>query len=205
MAQAPLTPARRLHSISGVVPVGAFLGFHLYTNTAASRGADAYNAAAARLQELPLAVALEVVLIALPIFFHGIYGLFLMAGEAPGATRPGGSARALSIVQRTTGVIVFAFILFHLWTARLVQVRDHRSLDLFRLMQSSLANPWIQAFYVAGILAASFHLSAGLWTFSQTWGMSRSARVRGAVAVVAVSAFLALSTLGLRSLAGFRL
>jgi succinate dehydrogenase / fumarate reductase cytochrome b subunit len=205
MAQAPRSLARRLHSISGIVPVGAFFAFHLYTNTAASRGADAYNAAAARLQQLPFAIVLEVALIAVPILFHGIYGLFLMAEEAPGAERPGARARILSIAQRATGVIVFAFILFHLWTARLVQIRDHESLDLFRLMQASLASPWIHAFYVAGILAAAFHLSAGIWTFSQTWGLSRSPRARVSVAVASVVAFTALSVAGLRSLAAFRL
>ena len=114
----------------------------------------------------------------LPLFFHGIYGLFLTATEPPGAA--GGTARhrALAVAQRVTGVVLFAFVLFHLWTARLVQIRDHGDLDLFRLMQSALASPWIRAFYVAGILSATFHLSAGLWTFSRTWGLARSPRAQ---------------------------
>ena len=35
---------RRLHSLSGIVPVGGFIAFHLYENYSATRGADAYNA-----------------------------------------------------------------------------------------------------------------------------------------------------------------
>jgi succinate dehydrogenase / fumarate reductase cytochrome b subunit len=204
MAGAPRRLARRLHSLSGIVPVGVFLVFHLTANSAAIQGADAYNAMAARMQRLPLLGAIEVLLIGLPIFFHGIYGLFLVAGEEPGAGRPPGR-RALHVAQRVTGVLLFAFLLFHLWTARLVQIHDHESLDLFRLMQASLANPWIRAAYVAGILSATFHLSAGIVTFTEAWGLAASARARRLVSAASIVAFLGLSAVGLLSLAAFRL
>ena len=196
---------RRLHSISGVVPVGAFVAFHLYVNASASRGADAYNLMARRLQGLPLAVLLEIFVIALPIFFHGVYGLFVTATEPPGDGRPGRARRTLSILQRVTGVLLFGFILFHLWTARLVQVRDHESLDLFRLMQAVLANPWMRAAYVAGLLGATAHLAVGLFTFADAWGLAQGRRVRIAIAAAAALGFAALTGLGLSSLAAFRL
>jgi succinate dehydrogenase / fumarate reductase cytochrome b subunit len=196
---------RRLHSIAGIVPVGAFLAFHLFVNAQAARGADAYNAIAARLQALPLAVGLEIFVIALPIFFHGIYGLFVTATEPPGDGRPGRGRRALSIFQRVTGVLLFGFILFHLWTARLVQVHDHQSLDLFRLMQAVLSSQWMHAAYVAGLLGATAHLSAGLFTFADAWSLARGRGARIAVAVTAALVFIALTGLGLRSIAAFRL
>jgi succinate dehydrogenase / fumarate reductase cytochrome b subunit len=205
MAEAPRTLSRRLHSITGVVPVGAFLAFHLYTNAAALRGADAYNAAARRLQEMPLAVAIEILVIVAPLFFHGIYGLYLVAAEPPTAARSTAGRRALAVAQRATGVLLFVFVLFHLWTARLVQIRDHASLDLFRLMQAALASPWIRSAYAAGILAATFHLSAGLWTFAETWGIATTPRARRATGVVAAGAFVTLSAMGLASLNAFRL
>jgi succinate dehydrogenase / fumarate reductase cytochrome b subunit len=196
---------RRLHSISGVVPVGAFVAFHLYVNASASRGADAYNAMAQRLQGLPLAVLLEIFVIALPIFFHGIYGLFVTATEPAGDGRPSRGRRVLSLFQRVTGVLLFGFILFHLWTARLVQVRDHESLDLFRLMQAVLSSPWMHAAYVAGLVGATAHLSAGLFTFADAWGLARGRRVRIAIAAAATLVFAVLTGLGLSSLAAFRL
>jgi succinate dehydrogenase / fumarate reductase cytochrome b subunit len=196
--------ARRLHSIFGVVPVGAFLVFHLSTNATALRGADEYNAMARKLQSLPLVILVEILVIATPLFFHGIYGLFRMATDPPDPLRSS-RRRALTVLQQVTGVALFAFVLFHLWTARLVQIQDHGSLDLFRLMQSALANPWIRAAYVAGILSATFHLSAGLFTFADSWGLVRSARGLRAVAVVAAVLFLSLSALGLSSLSAFRL
>jgi succinate dehydrogenase / fumarate reductase, cytochrome b subunit len=194
--------ARRLHSIAGIVPVGAFLVVHLVTNAAALRGADAYNAMAARMQGLPLVVAVEVLVIALPLFFHGIYGLFLTAEEPAPASPP---RRKLLTAQRATGIVLFAFVLFHLWTARLVQIHDHESLDLFRLMQAALARPVIYAAYVAGILSATFHLSAGLYTFSDAWGLAVSARARRAAAFTSGAIFLGLSVVGLTTLSAFRL
>ena len=183
----------------GVVPVGAFLAFHLYTNSAALDGAEAYNEASRRLQQFPLAVVLEVLVIGLPLFFHGIYGLFLTATEAPGAAGGTTRHRALAVAQRVTGIVLFAFVLFHLWTSRLVQIRDHGDLDLFRLMQSALASPGIRIFYFAGILSATFHLSAGLGPFQNLGTGPEPARERRRGAVAA-GVFLVLSALGLRSL-----
>src|SRR5262249_25343830 len=140
--RAPRNRTRRLHSISGVVPIGAFLVLHLWTNTAAAGGADAYNAAARRLQQLPLLVVFEILLIGLPIFFHGIYGFYIAATESPIVEGRTPARRALAVFQRATGVVAFVFVMFHLWTSRLVQLSDHGSLDLFHLMQASLANPW---------------------------------------------------------------
>ncbi len=42
---------------------------------------------ARRLHETPLLLAVEVVVIAAPLFFHGIYGLFMVA-ERGAETRP---------------------------------------------------------------------------------------------------------------------
>ena len=196
---------RALHSISGVVPVGAFLVFHLSVNASAGRGADAYNAAAQRLQGLPLLVWAEVIGIVVPLAFHGIVGLFLIASVPAAADHPTASGRRMAILQRITGVILFPFILFHLWTTRLVQMSDHGSLDLFHLMQSALASPWIRAFYVAGTLAATSHLASGLWSVSRTLGLGERPRARRVLAAVAAGIFVVLSAIGLRAVAAFRL
>ncbi|HEY2797338.1 MAG TPA: succinate dehydrogenase [Thermoanaerobaculia bacterium] len=197
---------RRLHSIAGVVPLGAFLAFHLFVNASARGGPEAYNATVHRLQQLPLLGIVEFVCLLAPLAFHAVGGLFLIATVPPGsepATRTR-SGRARALLQRVTGVLLFAFILFHLWTARLVQIEDHESLDLFHLMQSALANPWIRFVYFGGILAATGHLAAGLCSFAQTWGLARSSRARTAVAVFAVAVFLALAAVGIGAVASFR-
>src|SRR5580693_4909937 len=104
---------RRLHSLSGIVPIGGFLAFHLYENYHAMLGAEAYNEMTRTLQRLPLAVAAEIFIIAVPILFHGIYGLFVTATSKPNVYLNSHVRNWMYFLQRVTGVIVFAFILFH--------------------------------------------------------------------------------------------
>lgn len=196
---------RRLHSLSGIVPVGGFLAFHLYENYTATRGADAYNKMTHGLQELPFALALEVLVILVPLFFHGIYGLFVTSTAQPNVVSNPYVRNWMYLLQRVTGVIVFAFILFHLWTTRLVQLDDHESLDLFRQVQAAVANPWIYAFYIAGILSATFHLANGIWSFSIVWGLTVGPRAQRRMGYVSVAVFLVLSYIGLWSIRAFRM
>ena len=196
---------RRLHSLSGIVPVGGFLAFHLYENYTATRGADAYNRMTHGLQELPFALALEILVILVPLFFHGIYGLFVTSTARPNVISNPYLRNWMYLVQRVTGVIVFAFILFHLWTTRLVQLDDHESLDLFRQVQAAVANPWIYAFYIAGILSATFHLANGIWSFSIVWGLTIGPRAQRRMGYVSAAVFLVLSYIGLWSIRAFRM
>jgi len=195
---------RRLHSLSGIVPIGGYLAFHLYENYQATRGAEAYNAMVRRLQETPFALALEIGVIALPLFFHGIYGLFVTGTARPNVISNPYVRNGMYFLQRATGVILFAFVIFHLWTTRLVNVRDHESVDLFRLMQSSVENPWIYAFYVAGILSATFHLANGIWSFSIVWGLTVGPRAQRRMMWVSALVFVVLSILGISSIRAFR-
>lgn len=196
---------RRLHSLSGIVPLGGFLAFHLYENYTATEGADAYNAMTHRLQTIPFAVAMEIAVIAVPLFFHGIYGLFITGTAKPNVFSNPYVRNAMYFLQRATGVVLFAFILFHYWTTRLVQLQDHESLDLFRQVQAAVGNPWIYAFYLAGILSATFHLSNGLWSFAIVWGLTVGPRAQRRMMYVSVLVFVALSVLGVRSIRAFRL
>jgi succinate dehydrogenase / fumarate reductase cytochrome b subunit len=196
---------RRLHSLSGIVPIGGFLAFHLYENYTATKGADAYNRMTRTLQELPFAVAMEVLIIAVPLFFHGIYGLFITSTAKPNVISNPYVRNAMYLFQRVTGVIVFAFILFHLWTTRLVQLQEHESLDLFRQVQSAVANPWIYAFYLAGILSATFHLANGIWSFSIVWGLTIGPKAQRRMLYVSAAVFLVLSYIGVWGIQAFRL
>lgn len=195
---------RRLHSLSGIVPIGAYLAFHLYENYAATRGAEAYNEVSRKLQEVPFAVAIEIFVIALPLVFHGVYGLFLTSTAKPNVFSNPYARNAMYLLQRVTGVIVFAFLLFHYWTTRLVQLHDHESLNLFNQVQAAVGNPWIYAFYVLGILSATFHLANGLWSFSIVWGITVSPEAQRRMAYVSVIVFLVLSAIGVRSISAFR-
>lgn len=198
---------RRLHAISGIVPVGAFLLFHLAVNSSAMRGAEAYDRTVRRLQQLPFLVALEFALVLAPMAYHGLYGLYLAATRPYGDPGSSPARRRLAIFQRATGIPLFAYVLFHLWTTRLVQVaqHDHESVDLFHWMQALYATPWIRAAYVLGLLCATGHFAVGLRLSAEDWGLARTPAARAAAGALAAAVFVSLAILGLRSLAAFRL
>ena len=82
---------RRLHSLSGIVPVGAFLFEHiLISNATAISGPDAYAKQVAFLGGLPLVFFLELFGIWLPIAFHALYGFYIWyRGDGNTSSIPG--------------------------------------------------------------------------------------------------------------------
>ena len=195
---------RRLHSLSGIVPVGGFLAFHLYENYSATLGPSAYNMMTRKLQETRFALALEIAVIIVPLLFHGVYGLFVTGTARPNVISNRYVRNWMYFLQRVTGVILFAFVIFHLWTTRFVDIRHHDQVDLFRLMEESVANPWIYAFYVLGIVSATFHLANGIWSFSIVWGLTVGPRAQRRMMWVSAAVFVVLSFIGVRSIQAFR-
>jgi len=78
---------RRLHSLTGIVPVGLFLIEHFISNAFAVNGPAAYTKQVEFLTSFPFVVALELFGIWLPILFHSLYGFYICtphnAGPAP--------------------------------------------------------------------------------------------------------------------------
>src|SRR5436305_7734104 len=74
---------RRLHSLSGIVPVGGFIIYHFYENAAILQpGSNAtklttYTEMAAHARGLYLFLILEIGVIFLPLLYHALYGLLI--------------------------------------------------------------------------------------------------------------------------------
>ena len=66
---------RKLHSLLGIIPIGAFLLEHLLSNFEALKGPLAYGEQVKFLNSLPLVRVLEWVFIFLPILYHALYGV----------------------------------------------------------------------------------------------------------------------------------
>jgi succinate dehydrogenase / fumarate reductase cytochrome b subunit len=173
--------------LSGVIPVGAYLVFHLATNAAIIDGVQTYQRRADQIHRLgPTTIfVVEWLFIFLPILFHGVIGMVIVArGKRNIASYPyGGNIRYT--LQRATGVIAFAFILWHVfqmhgwipgnwWVQHVtIPLGGHRfdpehAFTAAEAIQSS----WIVvAVYAIGVLAAVYHLANGLWTAGITWGV----------------------------------
>ena len=73
---------RKLHSLLGIIPIGAFLLEHLLSNFEALKGPAAYGVQVKFLNSLPLVRVLEWVFIFLPILYHGcLRRLYLAARQ----------------------------------------------------------------------------------------------------------------------------
>src|SRR5438552_12090181 len=68
---------RRLHSLTGIIPIGAFLIEHFLSNAVAIEGPAAYTKQVAFLAGFPFVVVLEAVGIWIPILYHSLYGFYI--------------------------------------------------------------------------------------------------------------------------------
>lgn len=177
---------RRLHSLSGVVPLGGFLVEHLWTNASALWGQRHFDAAVARIEALPGLVAIEVFGIFLPLAFHAGYGLWLTRRSRPNVGSYPLARNWGYLLQRLSGVVLLAFLAFHLWEFRIQKWlfgMDSRS--FYPVLAAGLSStpwgiPWRAVFYLLGLIAACAHLGNGLFGFACTWGIvvSRAAQRR---------------------------
>jgi succinate dehydrogenase cytochrome b subunit len=176
---------RRLHSLSGIVPIGAFLVEHFFSNAFAVNGPAAYNENVRFLTGLPFVFFLELFFIWLPIAFHGLYGIYIWwRGESNVADYPW-AGNWMYLAQRWTGIVAFAYIGWHVWSMRFTGVHIlTNSGAAYWKVWNEFHNPWAVAFYFVGIIAASWHFAYGLWLFAAKWGIFSGDRARHRFGVV---------------------
>jgi succinate dehydrogenase/fumarate reductase cytochrome b subunit (b558 family) len=168
---------RRLHSLSGVFPVGVFLVSHLFTNAKALKGQPAFDRAVADINHLPLLPLLEVFGIFLPLAFHAVYGVVLAFEGRVNVVRYPYSRNVLYALQRVTGLVALAFIVWHLWEFRIPKLLGKMNMDAFYpTIEAHLSStyggfPLLATVYLVGIAASVVHFANGLFTFSFSWGI----------------------------------
>lgn len=189
----------KLHSLSGIIPIGAFLVEHFWSNSYALVSPEHYNATAAGLEQIPWRVPVEFCLIWLPIVFHGCYGLWIWwRGKSNVLAHPW-MANWLYTLQRWTGIIAFAYIVWHVWLERFAT----HGRSTYAGVASDFAHPSYAAFYVLGILAASFHLGNGVWNFCCKWGIAVTPRAQRAAGWLGAFVGVVFTVVGLLIVAGF--
>lgn len=197
---------RRLHSLTGIIPVGAFLFEHiLISNASAIGGPIAYARQVRFLASLPLVPILELFGIWLPILFHALYGFYIWyRGETNVGEYPW-TGNWMYTAQRWTGAIAFAYILWHTWTMRFTGIDLHEFPGAsFGKVQAELFSPALLAFYVVGLVCASWHFAYGIWLFAAKWGFTPGEKARQRFLVVCLAFFVLMSAVGLTSLYTFR-
>ncbi len=185
---------RRLHSLSGIVPVGLFLIEHFISNAFATGGPASYGAQVKLLSGFPFVFWLELFGIWIPIAYHGLYGFYIWyRGEGNLVEYPW-TGNWLYTSQRWTGAIAFFYMGWHTYTMRFtgIHLLTHPG-AAFGKVQTEFQSPWAVAFYAVGILCASWHFAYGLWLFAAKWGITTGDRARrkfGYVCVVIALLFI---------------
>lgn len=202
----PLTPAarsnlRKLHSLTGVVPVGAFLVEHFFTNSFALYGPEVFNAKVLFLTSLPYVLLLEIGLIGLPIAFHAALGIVIWRQSRSNVVRYGYLRNWMFFLQRMSGVFLVAFIAVHVYKTRLSGIPAG---EMFQHMQGYLTDPLWAIFYATGVLSASFHFGNGLFTFGISWGLLPGVRSQRWASWACMGIIVVLSFVGLNAILAFR-
>lgn len=193
--------ARKLHQITGIVPLGAFFFVHMFTNSKAMNGNDAFNEAVADIHKIPYLLFVEIFGIFLPLLFHSVYGIFISAEARPNALNYGYGRNWFYIFQRVTGIFLFFFILFHILNLRFGLIPYLASYGnpvagnadaAFAIVSAEFSNPIIMTIYILGILATAWHLAYGFWLFAVDWGIiiGEKAQKYALYACLGLAAFL---------------
>jgi succinate dehydrogenase / fumarate reductase, cytochrome b subunit len=195
---------RRVHSLLGLVPVGAFLAFHMWENSQAWKGQAHYNEVVEEIASMNLVLLFEVFGIAVPILFHAIYGIAIWASGKSNVGRYGFLHNWMFLFQRVSGFVILAFVLFHVWQTRIAAgLNEAVAADLYGHMAGIVANPLMFALYVIGTTFAAIHFANGLWTMGISWGLTTTVRAQKISFAAAMVLGVALIGLGIRSLLGF--
>lgn len=166
---------RRLHSLTGIVPIGVFLIEHFFSNAFATKGPGAYTKQVEFLSSFPFVVGLEFFGIWLPILYHSLYGFYIWyRGESNVAEYPW-TGNWMYSAQRWTGAVAFFYMVWHTWHLRFsgVHLLTYPASAFGKVQGEMIGHPWAIAFYAVGIFCASWHFAYGLWLFAAKWGITQ--------------------------------
>jgi succinate dehydrogenase / fumarate reductase cytochrome b subunit len=198
---------RRLHSLTGVFPIGVYLVAHIFLeNSFVLAGPERFELLVRAIGTIPAPVLLaaEITLVWAPLLFHGLYG-FVRVGQAEldNPLRNDHLGAYLYTLQRLSGVIAFFFIGWHVWTTRMQYYLFDAEIT-YAFMHRLFADPIWFACFVIGVLASVFHFTNGLWTFCITWGITTGVRAQHAVRAASLVLFVLMYGTACAIMAAFR-
>ena len=194
----------KLHSLLGIIPIGAFLIEHLLSNFEARNGPAAYAAQVKFLNSLPLVRVLEWVFIFIPLIYHGFYGVYIWLRGRSNVVYYPWAGNWMYVAQRYTGLIAFAYIIQHVLRQRFMGVSlPENPGAAFWKVQQELSNPWMLAVYIVAMIAVCWHFAYGVWLFAAKWGITPGQTARRRFGYICAVFGVLLCALGLASIWAF--
>jgi succinate dehydrogenase cytochrome b subunit len=171
---------RRLHSLSGIIPIGAFLVEHFISNAFATNGVKAYNDQVKFLTGIPFVVWVETLFIYIPIAYHSVYGFYIWWRGETNVNDYRYMSNWMYAMQRWTGIVAFVYMAYHVYYMRFsgAHLIGNSEAAFGKVYLELSSSPFIQVFYFVGIIAAAWHFGYGLFLFSAKWGLVTGERGR---------------------------
>jgi len=201
---------RKLHQLTGIMPLGFFLLEHFYTNSKALTGAADFNSAVKDLQSIPYILFVEIGGIFIPLIYHAIYGMVITIEMRPNNLHYPYARNWFYTVQRVTGIILFFFIAFHVLNFRFglipglntVSVAHHPE-QSFDIVSGEFRTIPIFIVYVVGITSTVWHLARGIWLFLVDWGFTIGERAQRIAGYVCLGFGIVLLAVGINAAVAF--
>jgi succinate dehydrogenase / fumarate reductase cytochrome b subunit len=183
----------RLHSLLGLLPVGAYMCIHLLTNASVLGGPQSFQNQVDSIHSLgPVLPLVEWTFIFLPIIFHAVVGVWIIRSGVSNAGSYHYSGVVRYTLQRATAWIALFFIFWHVfqmhgwfhnawWLENVARPLQGARFDADHATSSTalaLQSPLVKVLYAIGMLSCVFHLANGLWTMGITWGVWTTARAQ---------------------------
>ena len=155
---------RRLHALSGVVPLGAFLVEHLWATAGAMKSRAAFDARVTWLDRSRVGTVLEIVFILAPLAFHALYGVVLAFDKTESDAEYPYPKNRFRLLLRASGIASLVFIAWHLWELPIARIVGRVPVaGLFDLAAAHLSTtvrgiPWRAIGYFSGLFATIFIL-----------------------------------------------
>jgi succinate dehydrogenase / fumarate reductase cytochrome b subunit len=194
---------RRLHSLSGIVPVGIFVCFHLFTNFQILAGDIQHEVQF--IHSLPALITVEMSLW-LGIGFHAALGFVYTFTGQSNVKQYKYEGNWRYTLQRVTGIIALIFIFLHIATLRwrwdifgwftpfFVAGPDGTPLVAATTAHALQSSVIVLIFYIVGVFSVVYHWANGLWTAAISWGLTitPAAQRRWSYVCAALGLFLAI-------------
>ncbi len=201
---------RKLHQLTGIIPLGIFLLEHFYTNSKAMTGPGDFNNAVRDLQSIPYIIFIETLGIFVPLIYHAVYGIFITWEARPNNLAYPYPRNWFYTIQRITGMILFLFITFHVLNFRFgllpglnnLSVAEHPD-RAFGIVSGEFRTAWVFAVYLVGITATVWHLANGVWLFAVDWGVVIGERAQRLTGYACIAFGLLLLLVGINAQVAF--
>ncbi len=169
---------RKVHQVTGIVPLGMFFFVHMFTNSKAMNGAASFDKAVKEIHDIPYLLLIEIFGMFLPLLFHSIYGILISAEAKPNVLNYSYGRNWFYIFQRATGIFLFFFLLFHILNLRFGLIPGLNMTPIagnadkaFSIIAAEFQLTWVLIIYILGVLATAWHLAYGFFLFAVDWGI----------------------------------